>query len=307
MLKKSLGDLIGNTPLYELKNLEQKYGLKGKLFAKLEYYNLSGSVKDRVAYNLIKDAEEKGVLKPGGTIIEPTSGNTGIGLAAIAAAKGYKAILVMPSSMSIERQKLIKMYGAEVVLTDSWLGMQGAVNKAKELNQSIENSFIPSQFDNPANPEAHILTTGREIYTDLKGKVGALVASIGSGGTISGTGAYLKSMVDDVKVIGIEPESSPLLTKGYAGKHNIQGIGANFVPENLNQDILDEVLTVSDEDSYKFSKEIACKEGILVGISSGCAIKAGIDVAKRKEMKGKNVVVILADGGDKYMSTPLFE
>ena len=307
MLKKSLGDLIGNTPLYELKNLEQKYGLKGKLFAKLEYYNLSGSVKDRVAYNLIKDAEEKGVLKPGGTIIEPTSGNTGIGLAAIAAAKGYKAILVMPSSMSIERQKLIKMYGAEVVLTDSALGMQGAVNKAKELNQSIENSFIPSQFDNPANPEAHILTTGREIYTDLKGKVGALVASIGSGGTISGTGAYLKSMVDDVKVIGIEPESSPLLTKGYAGKHNIQGIGANFVPENLNQDILDEVLTVSDEDSYKFSKEIACKEGILVGISSGCAIKAGIDVAKRKEMKGKNVVVILADGGDKYMSTPLFE
>ncbi len=307
MLKKSLGDLIGNTPLYELKNLEEEYQLQGKLFAKLEYYNLSGSVKDRVAYNLIKDAEEKGVLSAGGTIIEPTSGNTGIGLAAIAAAKGYKAILVMPSNMSIERQKLIKMYGAEVVLTDSALGMQGSINKAKELNQNIENSFIPSQFDNPANPEAHILTTGREIYADLKGKVGALVAAIGSGGTISGTGAYLKSMVEDVKVIGIEPEKSPLLTKGYAGAHNIQGIGANLIPENLNQDILDEVLTVSDEDSYKFAKEIACKEGILVGISSGCAIKAGIDVAKRKEMKGKNVVVILADGGDKYMSTPLFE
>ncbi|MBR2875217.1 MAG: cysteine synthase A [Clostridia bacterium] len=307
MLKKSLGDLIGNTPLYELKNLEEEYQLQGKLFAKLEYYNLSGSVKDRVAYNLIKDAEEKGVLSAGGTIIEPTSGNTGIGLAAIAAAKGYKAILVMPSNMSIERQKLIKMYGAEVVLTDSALGMQGSINKAKELNQSIENSFIPSQFDNPANPEAHILTTGREIYADLKGKVGALVVAIGSGGTISGTGAYLKSMVEDVKVIGIEPEKSPLLTKGYAGKHNIQGIGANFVPENLNQDILDEVLTVSDEDSYAFAKEMAKEEGILVGISSGCAIKAGIDVAKRKEMKGKNVVVILADGGDKYMSTPLFE
>ncbi|MBR2070141.1 MAG: cysteine synthase A [Clostridia bacterium] len=307
MLKKSLGDLIGNTPLYELKNLEEEYQLHGKLFAKLEYYNLSGSVKDRVAYNLIKDAEEKGVLSAGGTIIEPTSGNTGIGLAAIAAAKGYKAILVMPNNMSIERQKLIKMYGAEVVLTDSALGMQGSINKAKELNQSIENSFIPSQFDNPANPEAHILTTGREIYTDLKGKVGALVVAIGSGGTISGTGAYLKSMVEDVKVIGIEPEKSPLLTKGYAGKHNIQGIGANFVPENLNQDILDEVLTVSDEDSYAFAKEMAKEEGILVGISSGCAIKAGIDVAKRKEMKGKNVVVILADGGDKYMSTPLFE
>ena len=307
MLKKSLGDLIGNTPLYELKNLEEEYQLQGKLFAKLEYYNLSGSVKDRVAYNLIKDAEEKGVLSAGGTIIEPTSGNTGIGLAAIAAAKGYKAILVMPNNMSIERQKLIKMYGAEVVLTDSALGMQGSINKAKELNQSIENSFIPSQFDNPANPEAHILTTGREIYADLKGKVGALVVAIGSGGTISGTGAYLKSMVEDVKVIGIEPEKSPLLTKGYAGKHNIQGIGANFVPENLNQDILDEVLTVSDEDSYAFAKEMAKEEGILVGISSGCAIKAGIDVAKRKEMKGKNVVVILADGGDKYMSTPLFE
>ncbi|MBR1971650.1 MAG: cysteine synthase A, partial [Clostridia bacterium] len=294
MLKKSLGDLIGNTPLYELKNLEEEYQLQGKLFAKLEYYNLSGSVKDRVAYNLIKDAEEKGVLSAGGTIIEPTSGNTGIGLAAIAAAKGYKAILVMPNNMSIERQKLIKMYGAEVVLTDSALGMQGSINKAKELNQSIENSFIPSQFDNPANPEAHILTTGREIYADLKGKVGALVVAIGSGGTISGTGAYLKSMVEDVKVIGIEPEKSPLLTKGYAGKHNIQGIGANFVPENLNQDILDEVLTVSDEDSYAFAKEMAKEEGILVGISSGCAIKAGIDVAKRKEMKGKNVVVILA-------------
>ena len=307
MLKKSLGELIGNTPLYELKNLEEEYQLQGKLFAKLEYYNLSGSVKDRVAYNLIKDAEEKGVLSAGGTIIEPTSGNTGIGLAAIAAAKGYKAILVMPNNMSIERQKLIKMYGAEVVLTDSALGMQGSINKAKELNQSIENSFIPSQFDNPANPEAHILTTGREIYADLKGKVGALVVAIGSGGTISGTGAYLKSMVEDVKVIGIEPEKSPLLTKGYAGAHNIQGIGANLIPENLNQDILDEVLTVSDEDSYAFAKEMAKEEGILVGISSGCAIKAGIDVAKRKEMKGKNVVVILADGGDKYMSTPLFE
>lgn len=306
-LFNSLSQAVGNTPLLELKNSKKKYDFGASVFAKLEFFNPAGSVKDRVALNMIETAEQNGTLKSGGTIIEPTSGNTGIGIAAICAAKGYKAVIVMPDTMSIERRKLIASYGAEVVLTDGSKGMNGAIAKAEELNRQTPNSIIAGQFYNPANPDAHYKTTAPEIYNDLGGKVDAVVCGIGSGGTITGIGRYLKEKVKDIKVIGVEPLSSPFLTTGKAGAHKIQGIGAGFVPENLDTKIYDELITVSDNDAISFAKELAKNEGLSVGISSGAAFCAAVEIAKREDMQGKNIVVILPDGGSRYLSTELFD
>ena len=303
--KGALG-LIGNTPLVELTHIEKAFGLEAKILAKLEYFNPAGSVKDRIAKEMIEDAEEKGLLKEGSTIIEPTSGNTGIGLAAIAAAKGYRIIIVLPETMSIERRNIIKAYGAELVLTDGTKGMKGAIAKAEELAKEIENSFRPGQFENPANPAAHKKTTGPEIWNDTDGNVDAFVAGVGTGGTLTGVGQYLKAKKSDVEVIAVEPETSPVLSQGYAGAHKIQGIGAGFVPKTLNTEVYNEVVLVKDDDAFKYGKAIAKEEGILVGISSGAALAAAIEYAKRVENKGKNIVVLLPDSGDRYYSTSLF-
>ena len=303
---QSATQLIGNTPLLEVTNLERSKELEAKLLVKLEYFNPSGSVKDRAAYYMVKDAEEKGILKDGSVIIEPTSGNTGIGLAAIAAAKGYRAILTMPETMSVERRNILKAYGAEIVLTEGTKGMKGAIAKAEELSKEIPNSFIPAQFSNPANAQAHFETTGPEIWEDTDGAVDFFVAGVGTGGTVTGTGEFLKSKKADVKIVAVEPETSPVLSKGTAGPHKIQGIGAGFVPDVLNTKVYDEVLPVSNEDAFATSKELAKAEGILVGISSGAALYAAIELAKRPENKGKTIVALLPDSGDRYYSTPLF-
>ena len=300
-------ELIGKTPLVELTHVEKKYNLEAKLLAKLEYFNPAGSVKDRIAKEMIEQAERDGKLKPGSTIIEPTSGNTGIGLAAIAAAKGYKIIIVLPETMSIERRNIIKAYGAELVLSDGTKGMKGAIEKANELHAEIPDSFIPEQFENPANPEAHRKTTGPEIWEDTDGDVDVFVAGVGTGGTITGTGEYLKSKKADVKIVAVEPETSAVLSTGKAGAHKIQGIGAGFVPNTLNTEVYDEIIAVSNEASFEYSKIIAKEEGVLVGISSGAALYAAIEVAKRPEFEGKTVVALLPDSGDRYYSTDLFK
>lgn len=299
-------ELIGNTPLVEVKNIEKEAGLEATLLVKLEYLNPAGSVKDRVGRAMIEDAEAKGILKEGSTIIEPTSGNTGIGLAAIAAAKGYRTILTMPETMSVERRNILKAYGAEIVLTDGTKGMTGAIEKAEELAKEIEGSFIAGQFENPVNPEAHRRTTGPEIWNDTDGKVDIFVASVGTGGTITGTGEYLKAQNPDIKVIAVEPASSPVLSGGKAGAHKIQGIGAGFIPATLNTEVYDEVFCVENEDAFESSKLLTRKEGIMTGISSGAALYAAIEVAKRPENKGKTIVALLPDSGDRYYSTPLF-
>ena len=299
--------LIGNTPLVELTHVEKAYRLEARLLAKLEYFNPAGSVKDRIAKEMIEQAERDGKLKPGSTIIEPTSGNTGIGLAAIAAAKGYKIIIVLPETMSIERRNIIKAYGAELVLSDGTKGMKGAIAKAEELHEQIPDSFIPEQFENPANPEAHRKTTGPEIWNDTDGQVDAFVAGVGTGGTITGTGEYLKSKNPDIKIVAVEPETSAVLSTGKAGAHKIQGIGAGFVPNTLNTEVYDEIIPVSNEASFEYGKIIAKEEGVLVGISSGAALYAAIEVAKRPEFKGKTVVALLPDSGDRYYSTDLFK
>lgn len=303
---KSADELIGKTPLLELKHIEKEYGLKATLLAKLEYFNPAGSVKDRIAKAMIEDAEKSGKLKAGATIVEPTSGNTGIGIAAVGTAKGYKVILTMPDTMSIERRKLIKAYGADIVLSEGSKGMKGAIAKAEELAAAIDGAIILGQFVNPANPKAHYETTGPEIYEDTDGKVDFLVAGVGTGGTLSGTGKYLKEKIAGVKVIAVEPETSPVLSKGVAGPHKIQGIGAGFVPATLDASVYDEVIAVANEDAFIYGKQIGKLEGVLVGISSGAALKAAIDVAKRKENEGKTIVVIFPDSGDRYLSTPLF-
>ena len=303
---KSIEELIGSTPLMELSNLEEKLELKATLLAKVEALNPGGSAKDRVAKRMVEDAEKAGILKAGATIIEPTSGNTGIGLAVMAAARGYRAIIVMPDSMSMERRLLMTAFGAELVLTEGARGMTGAIEKAEELAKEIPDSFIPGQFDNPSNPAAHYETTGPEIWADTDGKVDIFVAGIGTGGTITGTGRYLKEQNPDVKIIGVEPASSPLLTKGEAGPHGLQGIGANFVPSILDTEIYDEVMTVTEEEAYEAGRMIARNEGLLVGISAGAALHAAMEAAKRPENAGKNIVVLLPDTGDRYLSTPMF-
>ena len=302
----SADQLIGHTPLMELTNIEKKHGLKAKLLAKLEYFNPAGSVKDRIAKAMIDDAEAKGLLKPGSVIIEPTSGNTGIGLASVAAARGYRIIIVMPETMSIERRQIMKAYGAELVLTEGAKGMKGAIAKAEELSKEIPNSFIPGQFVNPANPKAHFETTGPEIFDDTDGKVDIFVAGVGTGGTVTGVGRYLKSRNPSVKVVAVEPKSSAVLSTGVAGPHKIQGIGAGFVPDVLDTKVYDEIIPVTNEDAFAAGKEIGRSEGVLVGISSGAALWAGIDLAKRPENAGKTIVVLLPDTGDRYLSTPLF-
>lgn len=299
-------DLVGNTPLVEVANLEKAYNLKAKVLVKLEYRNPAGSVKDRIAQAMIEDAEKKGILKEGSVIIEPTSGNTGIGLAAIAAAKGYRAILTMPETMSVERRNILKAYGAEIVLTEGSKGMKGAIAKAEELAKEIEGSFIPGQFDNPANPKVHYETTGPEIWRDTDGKVDAFVAGVGTGGTVTGTGKYLKEQNSDVKVVAVEPASSPVLSQGKAGAHKIQGIGAGFVPKVLDTAVYDEIITVENDDAFAASKELTKKEGILTGISSGAALYAALQLAQRPEFEGKTIVALLPDSGDRYYSTPLF-
>lgn len=299
-------DLIGNTPLVEVANLEKAYNLKAKVLVKLEYRNPAGSVKDRIAQAMIEDAEKKGILKEGSVIIEPTSGNTGIGLAAIAAAKGYRAILTMPETMSVERRNILKAYGAEIVLTEGSKGMKGAIAKAEELAKEIGGSFIPGQFDNPANPKVHYETTGPEIWRDTDGKVDAFVAGVGTGGTVTGTGKYLKEQNPDVKVVAVEPASSPVLSQGKAGAHKIQGIGAGFVPKVLDTAVYDEIITVENDDAFAASKELTKKEGILTGISSGAALYAALQLAQRPEFEGKTIVALLPDSGDRYYSTPLF-
>lgn len=303
---RSAAELIGNTPLVELTNIEKKYGLKAKILAKLEYLNPAGSVKDRIALEMIEEAERSGRLKPGGTILEPTSGNTGIGLAAIAAAKGYKAVIVLPETMSVERRNMIKAYGADLVLTDGSKGMKGAIERAEELNQEIPGSLVAGQFVNPANPEAHRKKTGPEIWEDTEGEVDLFVAGVGTGGTITGVGEYLKGKKPSIKVVAVEPAASPILSQGTAGPHKIQGIGAGFVPEVLNTKIYDAITTAEDEDAIATAKEIAREEGILVGISSGAALWAALREAQKPENKGKNIVVFLPDSGDRYYSTPLF-
>ena len=302
----SADQLIGKTPLLELTHIEKALGLKAKILAKLEYFNPAGSVKDRVAKAMIDDAEEKGLLKPGSVIIEPTSGNTGIGLAAVAAARGYRIIIVMPDTMSVERRQLMKAYGAELVLSEGAKGMKGAIAKADELAASIPGSFIPGQFVNPANPKAHFETTGPEIYADTDGKVDIFVAGVGTGGTITGVGEYLKSKKPEVKVVAVEPATSPVLSKGTAGAHKIQGIGAGFVPKVLDTGVYDEIIPVANEDAFAVGKQIGKAEGVLVGISSGAAAWAAIELAKRPENEGKTIVVLLPDTGDRYLSTPLF-
>lgn len=303
---KSADHLIGNTPLVELTKIEEELGLEAKILAKLEYFNPAGSVKDRIARAMIDDAEKSGRLKPGSVIIEPTSGNTGIGLASVAAARGYRIIIVMPETMSVERRQLMAAYGAELVLTEGAKGMKGAIAKAQELADEIENSFIPGQFVNEANPKAHFETTGPEIYEDTDGEVDIFVAGVGTGGTVTGTGRYLKSKKPEVKVVAVEPETSPVLSQGKAGSHKIQGIGAGFVPDVLDTSVYDEIIPVADNDAFETGRLIGRKEGVLVGISSGAAVYAAIQLAKRPENKGRNIVVLLPDTGDRYLSTPLF-
>ena len=303
---QSATDLIGNTPLLEVTKLEKSKGLEAKVLIKLEYFNTSGSVKDRAAYYMVKDAEEKGLLKEGSVIIEPTSGNTGIGLASIAAAKGYRIILTMPETMSVERRNILKAYGAEIVLTEGAKGMKGAIAKAEELAKEIPGSFIPSQFTNPANVQAHFETTGPEIWEDTDGEVDIFVAGVGTGGTITGTGEYLKEKKPEVKIVAVEPASSPVLSDGVSGPHKIQGIGAGFVPDTLNTSIYDEIIKVENEDAFETGRYLAAEEAILAGISSGAALYAAIQLAKREENKGKTIVVLLPDNGDRYYSTALF-
>lgn len=304
---KSVTELIGRTPLMELENLEKALGLPARILAKLEYFNPAGSVKDRVAKAMIEDAEQKGLLKEGSTIIEPTSGNTGIGLASVATARGYRIILTMPETMSVERRNLLKAYGAQLVLTDGALGMKGAIAKAEELKKEIDTAVILGQFDNPANPAMHYKTTGPEIWEDTDGKVDIFVSGVGTGGTLSGAGKYLKEKNPAVKIVAVEPEGSPVLSKGTAGPHKIQGIGAGFVPNTLDTGVYDEILTVSNEDAFQTGNRIAKNEGVLVGISSGAGVYAATVLARRQENKGKNIVVILPDTGERYLSTPLFE
>lgn len=302
----SIEQLIGNTPMLRLAKIEEKYGVKANIFAKLEYFNPAGSVKDRVGKAMLEDAEQKGILKEGSVIIEPTSGNTGIGIAAVAAVRGYRTIIVMPETMSEERKKLMLAYGAELVLTDGKKGMSGAIEKAEQLKKEIADSFIAGQFVNPANWKAHYNTTGPEIYDDLDGGVDILVAGIGTGGTITGCGKYLKEKNKDIKIVGVEPLSSPVITKGESGAHGIQGIGAGFIPEVLDVSVLDEVVTVSDDEAFEIASQMGKTEGFLTGISSGAALSAAINLAKREENKDKNIVVILADSGDRYLSTTLY-
>lgn len=300
-------DLVGRTPLVEAVNLEKKWNLKAKLLLKLEYFNPAGSVKDRVAKEMLEDAEKRGLISEGATIIEPTSGNTGIGLAAMAVAKGYKAILTMPDTMSVERRNILKAYGADIVLTPGAEGMKGAIARAEELAKEIPNSFIPGQFDNPANPEAHRKTTGPEIWQDTDGKVDIFVAGVGTGGTITGTGSYLKKKNPSIKIVAMEPASSPVLSQGTAGPHKIQGIGAGFVPKILDTEVYDEIVTVENDTAFEYGKELAKTEGFLVGISSGAALYAAMEEAKKPENEGKTIVVLLPDNGDRYYSTPLFQ
>jgi len=306
MIYNDLTELIGNTPMMRLDALAKSEGAKANIIAKLEYFNPAGSVKDRVAFNMITEAEKSGKLKPGATIIEPTSGNTGIGLAAVGAARGYKVILTMPETMSVERRNLVKAFGAEVVLTDGSKGMSGAIEKANELKKSIYGAIIAGQFENPANPKAHYETTGPEIWRDTEGKIDVFVAGIGTGGTVSGVGKYLKEQNPDIKIIGVEPASSPVLTQGHGGAHKIQGIGAGFVPETLNRDVIDEVITCTDKAAYETGNKIAKAHGILVGISSGAAVWAAIEISKRPEFSSKNIVALLPDTGD-YLSTGMFD
>ena len=303
---KSADELIGRTPLLELSNIEKEFNLKAKILAKLEYFNPAGSVKDRIAKAMIDDAEERGILKKGSTIIEPTSGNTGIGLCSVAAARGYKVIIVMPETMSVERRQLMKAYGAFLVLTEGSLGMKGAIAKAEELSKEIPDSFVAGQFVNPANPETHRKTTGPEIWEDTDGEVNIFVAGVGTGGTVTGVGQYLKSQNPNIKIVAVEPKSSAVLSTGVAGPHKIQGIGAGFVPQVLDTSVYDEIIPVENEDAFSYGRLIGKKEGVLVGISSGAALYAAIELAKRAENEGKNIVVLLPDTGDRYLSTPLF-
>lgn len=304
---KNITQLVGKTPIMELVNYEKENNLQANILAKIEFFNPAGSVKDRIAKAMIENAEKEGLLKEGSTIIEPTSGNTGIGLASIAAAKGYKAILTMPETMSIERRKLLKAYGAEIVLTDGSKGMKGAIEKAEELQKEIKDSFIPSQFENMENPKMHYNTTGPEIYEDTEGKIDYFVAGVGTGGTLSGVGKYLKEQNPNIKIVAVEPKSSPVLTEGKAGAHKIQGIGANFVPNTLDKNIYDEIITIENDEAFESARKVAKSDGILVGISSGAAIKAATIIANREENKGKTIVALLPDTGERYLSTELFE